>query len=144
LRDELVAVVGRRHPWAAARSVSPRAFANEQLFTDEEALSKDAPLGRLLAGSAIRPRKVSIVPMNGTVALDLVRTGLGVTVMPRWTVAPLASRDRLALVRLGPRGLWLDWSVVVRNEPSPPALATFVALLESAVGGKGSAGRRRT
>ena len=144
LRDELVAVVGRRHPWAGARSIPPRAFADEQLFTDEESLSKDAPLGRFLADSAIRPRKVTIVPMIGSVALDLVRADLGVTVMPRWTVSPLASRDRLALVRLGARGLWLEWSVIVRNEPPPPALATFLALLESAVGVTGSSRRRQT
>jgi len=139
LRDELLAVVARRHPWTAARSVTARAFASEQLFSDEEALSKDAPLGRLLGAAAIRPRKVTTVPTNGTVALDLVRAGLGVAVMPRWTVSPLASGDGLALVRLGARGLWLEWSAVVRNEPPPPSLATFLGVLESTVGVTGRA-----
>lgn len=139
-RDELVAVVGSRHRWSGERSVSPRAFASEQLFSDEEALNRDGPLGRMLAEAHTRPRKVSIVPMNGTVALDLVRANLGVTVMPRWTVAALASRGDLALVRVGARGLWLEWSAVVRNEPPDPALTTFVAVLEESVRGASVAG----
>jgi LysR family transcriptional regulator, regulator for metE and metH len=134
-RDELVAVVSRRHPWAGERQVPPRAFGSEQLFSDEDALKKDAPLGRVLAEAHTRPRKISIVPMNGTVALDLVRANLGVTVMPRWTVAELASRGDLALVRIGGRGLWLEWSAIVRNEPSEPALATFLAVVEESVRG---------
>jgi LysR family transcriptional regulator, regulator for metE and metH len=132
-RDELVAVVSRRHPWAKARQVPARAFADEQLFCDEGALTKQAPLGGLLAKANVWPRKLSLVPMNGTVALDLVRANLGVTVMPRWTVAPVVGRDDLALVRVGARGLWLQWSAATRSEPPSPALATFLGILKSCV-----------
>jgi LysR family transcriptional regulator for metE and metH len=91
-----------------------RAFANEQLFCDAGALTKQAPLGGLLANANVSPRKLSLVPTNGTVALDLVRANLGVTVMPRWTVASVVGRDDLALVRVGARGLWLQWSAILR------------------------------
>jgi LysR family transcriptional regulator, regulator for metE and metH len=132
-RDELVAVVSRRHPWASARQVAARDFASEQLFCDEGALTRRAPLGKLLAGANVSPRKLSLVPTNGTVALDLVRANLGITVMPRWTVAPAVGRDDLALVRIGARGLWLKWSAVTRSEPASPALATFLGILKGCV-----------
>jgi len=132
-RDELVAVVSRRHPWARARQVPARAFAEEQLFCDEGALAKQAPLGGLLASAKVSPRKVSLVPTNGTVALDLVRANLGVTVMPRWTVVPVVRRDELALVRVGPRGLWLQWAAATRNEPGNAALTTFLGILKACV-----------
>lgn len=132
-RDELVAVVSRRHPWAGEPRVPVRAFANEQLFCDEGALSKQAPLGALLSNANVSPRKVSFVPTNGTVALDLVRANLGITVMPRWTVAPVVRRDELALVRVGTGGLWLQWSAVTRREPASPALATFLGILAAYV-----------
>ena len=74
------------------------------------------------------------MPTNGTVALDLVRANLGVTVMPRWTVAPVVRRDDIALVRVGARGLWLQWSAVTRSEPASPALATFLGILKACVG----------
>lgn len=129
-RDELVAVVSVRHPWARARQVSPQAFASEELFCDEGALAHDAPLGRALAQARTQPRKVSLVPMNGTVALDLVRANLGVTVMPRWTVVGLAPRGELALVDIRARGLSLSWAALMRAEPPTPALTTFLELLE--------------
>ena len=132
-RDELVAVVSRRHSWAKARQVPARAFAHEQLFCDEGALTKQAPLGGLLANANVWPRKLSLVPMNGTVALDLVRANLGVTVMPRWTVAPAVGRNDLALVRVGARGLWLQWSAITRREPASPALAAFLGILKACV-----------
>jgi LysR family transcriptional regulator, regulator for metE and metH len=132
-RDELVAVVSRRHPWANARRVPVRAFADEQLFCDAGALTTRAPLGGLLTRANVSPRKLSLVPMNGTVALDLVRANLGVTVMPRWTVAPVVGRDDLALVRLGARGLWLQWSAVTRSEPASSALAAFLGILKACV-----------
>jgi LysR family transcriptional regulator, regulator for metE and metH len=132
-RDELVAVVSRRHAWAKARQVPVRAFANEQLFCDAGALTKQAPLGGLLANANVSPRKLSLVPTNGTVALDLVRANLGVTVMPRWTVASVVGRDDLALVRVGARGLWLQWSAITRSEPASPALATFLGILKACV-----------
>lgn len=132
-RDELVAVVSRRHPWANARQVPVRAFASEQLFCDEGALKKQAPLGRLLAEAEVSPKKISIVPMNGTVVLDLVRANLGITVLPRWTVAPAVARDALALVRVGTRGLWLEWSAVIRSESPSPALETFLSILKTSV-----------
>jgi LysR family transcriptional regulator, regulator for metE and metH len=132
-RDELVAVVSRRHPWASVRQVPVRAFANEQLFCDAGALTKQAPLGGLLAQASVSPRKLSLVPTNGSVTLDLVRANLGVAVMPRWTVAPVVKRDELALVRVGSRGLWLQWSAVTRSEPASPALATFLEILKACV-----------
>jgi LysR family transcriptional regulator for metE and metH len=132
-RDELVAVVSRRHPWARARRVPVRAFANEQVFCDAGALTKQAPLGHLLANAKVSPRKVSLVPANGNVALELVRANLGVTVMPRWTVTPVVDQDELSLVRVGARGLWLRWSAITRSEPASPALATFLGILKACV-----------
>lgn len=132
-RDELVAVVSSKHPWAGAKTIPVRAFAQEQLYCDDGAITKRAPLGRLLAEADVSPRKVSIVPTSGTVALDLARANLGVTVMPRFTVAQFARRDGIALVRVGPRGLWLEWAALTRNEPASVGLATFLEIMKACV-----------
>jgi LysR family transcriptional regulator for metE and metH len=128
-RDELVAVVNHRHPWAKHHYVEPQAFAREQLISDEAALKRDAVLGRALAQAGdVIPKKMMIVPMSGTAALDLARVGLGVTVMPRWTVAPLRDR-KLRLVRIAKRGLWLDWWVVTRRAPAEASIDRLVEAL---------------
>jgi LysR family transcriptional regulator for metE and metH len=130
-RDELVAVVGTAHPWARRRWVEAGNFADEQLFADARALDAREPLGAALARARVSPRKLTQVPMTGSVALDLVRAGLGVTLFPRWTVQDQLRAGDLAMARIGKRGLWLDWFLATRREPADVPLESFLALLRS-------------
>lgn len=130
-RDELVALVSRSHPWAARRWVEAREFAAESLFADARALSPDEPLGAaLLEAGNVTPRKLTQVPMTGSVALDLVEARLGVTLLPRWTLAE-HSRRGLALIRVSKRGLWLDWHLATRHEPASSALSSFITVVRA-------------
>ena len=45
--------------------------------------------------------------------LELVRAGLGVSVLPRWVVQPYLQPLGLCGVRIGPRGFLRGWSAVV-------------------------------
>lgn len=131
-RDELVALVSRSHPWAERRWVEARDFASEPLFADARALSPDEPLGAaLLKAGNVTPRKLTQVPMTGSVALDLVQAELGVTLLPRWTVAGQHQQRNLALVRVSKRGLWLDWHLATRREPASSALNNFIAVVRA-------------
>lgn len=130
-RDELVVVVGTSHPWAARRRVQPRDFASEQLFGDARLLDAREPLGRALAKARVSPRKKTEVPMSGNIALDFVRAGLGVTLLPRWTVAAQLRAGDLALLHVGQRGLWLDWHLATRREPASPALERLLGILRA-------------
>lgn len=130
-RDELVAVVSRRHPWAKRAWVPAEAFASEHLFADARALDPKEPLGAaLLAAGRSTPRKLTQLPMTGGVALDLVRANLGVTLLPRWTVSGQL-RPSLVTVRVQRRGLWLDWQLTTRREPERPELQTFLAIMRA-------------
>ena len=129
-RDELVAVVRRGHGWTRRPSVDVSALADVHLFTDAGALERTAPLGRALSAAQVTPRKTTFVPLVGTVALDLVRAGLGVTLMPHWTVAPVLRSHGLAAVRVGARGLWLEWSLATRNEELDRPVRALVDVIE--------------
>jgi LysR family transcriptional regulator, regulator for metE and metH len=130
-RDELVAVVSRCHPWAKRRRVGARDFASEQLFTDHGALARSAPLGALLVEAAVTPRKTTFVPTIGSAALDLASANLGVVVAPLWTVAPTLSEKELAAVRIGARGLRLQWSLATRNERLERPVLTLLEVIRS-------------
>lgn len=130
-RDELVAVVSDAHAWARRRSVEARDFAEEQLFGDARALDPREPLGAALAKARVSPRKLTAVPTTGNVALDLARAGLGVTLAPRWAVTERLRGGGLALVRVGKRGLWLDWRLATRRETHAPALEHFLSVLRT-------------
>lgn len=127
-RDELVAVVGRSHAWFGRKRVDPAAFAHEHLFADDGTLRTSAPLGRALARAGVAPRKLTCVPMTASIAVDMTRAGLGITLLPRWTFGALDD-PLLAAVRVGSSGLWLDWSVATRKEPVAAPLAAFLELL---------------
>jgi LysR family transcriptional regulator for metE and metH len=128
-RDELVAVVGPRHPWFGKRRVEPTAFAEQHLLADAGTLHHTAALGRaLIAAGNVTPRKVTLVLMSGTVAIDMVRANLGITLLPRWTVETLGDRQ-LGMVRVGARGLWLRWALAVRAEEQEEVLRAFLAAI---------------
>jgi LysR family transcriptional regulator, regulator for metE and metH len=129
-RDELVALVGRGHAWFGRKSVPVRALAEQHVWADEGAFRRDSALGKALAREGeVAPRKVTLVPMSGIVAIEMARENLGITVMPRWAVEALVAEGDLSAVRIGSRGVWLDWAVAVRNEELEPAHAGFVRAL---------------
>ncbi|WNG38224.1 LysR family transcriptional regulator [Archangium violaceum] len=131
-RDELVALVGREHPWFGLREVHAREFAGQHLWVDDGALRSDTLLGRALAEAGnVTPRKVTRIPMTGGVAMEMARGNLGITVMPRWAAEPSLAEGDLWAVRVGAKGLWLEWSVATRAEDPEPALAAFLDLLRT-------------
>jgi LysR family transcriptional regulator for metE and metH len=131
-RDELVVLVGREHPWFKLRQVDAREFADQHVWVDDGALKRDTPLGLALAAAGnITPRKVTVIPMTGGIAMEMARGNLGITVMPRWVAEPALTEGALRAVRVGARGLWLDWSVATRAEEPEPALGAFLEALHA-------------
>lgn len=131
-RDELVALVGQGHPWFGRRTMPVRALADEHMWVDQGAFQPGTPLGQALAEAGnLLPRKVTWVPMNGAVQLEMARANLGITVVPRWTVEPALGGGDLHVVRLGRRGVWLDWSVATRAEAPAASLAGFLDALSA-------------
>jgi LysR family transcriptional regulator, regulator for metE and metH len=129
-RDELVALVGRAHPWYGRKSVPVRALADQHFWADEGAFRRDSALGKVLAREGeVAPRKITLVPMSGIVPIEMARENLGITLMPRWAVEALLAEGDVGAVRIGPRGVWLDWAVAVRNEEPEPAHAGFLRAL---------------
>ena len=56
----------------------------------------------------------------------MVRANLGITVCPRWFVAPDLARGEVVALRIG-RGLWLDWSVAIAGAGSLLLATSFIA-----------------
>lgn len=115
--DELVAVVPSDHAWSEKAFVRPPDFAGEHLIlyaADDSSVVRD-----FLQPAGIRPGRITEMQLTEGI-LELVRAGLGVTVLARWAVAPELDSGSLRAVRLGPAGLRRTWSAVtLGNEPSP-------------------------
>jgi LysR family transcriptional regulator, low CO2-responsive transcriptional regulator len=120
LKDELVAIVTRRHHLARRRAVPAGALAGEPYITREEGSSTRASAERFFAESGVTPHIV--MQLGSTEAIrEAVAAGLGVSVVSRHAVQP---RDpRVVPLRLHGARSVRDLLVIYREgaELSPAA-----------------------
>lgn len=127
VKDELVAIVARRHPLARRRAVRGAALAAEPYISREEGSSTRAVAERFFAelGLTLRPA----MELGSTEAVrEAVAAGLGVSVVSRHAVR---HRDpRVVALRFQGRR-WVRDLLVIRRQGAPlsPAAARLRELL---------------
>jgi DNA-binding transcriptional LysR family regulator len=127
VKDELVAIVARRHPLARRRTLAGAALAGQPYIAREEGSSTRAVAERSLAdlGVTLRP----VMELGSTEAVrEAVAAGLGVSVVSRHAVR---TRDpRVVAIRLQGRQ-WVRDLLVIRRQGAPlsPAATRLRELL---------------
>ncbi len=127
--DELMVVMPPNHPLASRAAIRAQDFADQNLIMYAMPLQESTLFQKILIPAGVAPRKLSQVQLTEGI-LEMVRAGLGITVLARWAVAPLLARGELKAVPLAKGGIKRLWSAVRRRNPSaPPYLSAFVDLL---------------
>jgi LysR family transcriptional regulator for metE and metH len=127
--DELVAVVAPTHPFAKRASIEPIDFAEEHLIIYTADRHDSYTFTRILAPARVEPARVSQVPLTEAI-LELVKAGLGVSVMARWAIEPALKTGAVKAVKIGKRGVYRSWTAVtLRDRVEPKWQREFVALL---------------
>ena len=115
VKDELVAIVARRHPLARRRTLPGAALAGEPYIAREEGSSTRAVAERSLAdlGVTLSP----VMELGSTEAVrEAVAAGLGVSIVSRHAVR---TRDpRVVAIRLQGRQ-WVRDLLVIRRGGAP-------------------------
>lgn len=126
--DELVAILPPEHPLAAKPCLQARDFTDQNVFLYVG--PKDSDLFRLLLNPAgVVPARVTQVHLTEAI-LEMVKAGLGISVMARWAVAEHLREGKLIARPLTKKGLHRQWSAaMLRSETTPAYLLQFVALL---------------
>jgi DNA-binding transcriptional LysR family regulator len=130
--DELGLIVGRLHPWAARGKVDRRDLPNQRLIQ----YSRSSTTFRLVERYFVQMQAPLRDPIElGSVEAikELVKLGLGVSVMAAWVARPeLARRSLVWLPLPGPK-LKRRWAVANRaGRDLTLAEQTFVGLCKSA------------
>jgi LysR family transcriptional regulator, regulator for metE and metH len=127
-KDELVALMPPDHPLAARHYLQAKDFAEQTLFL--YVAPKDSDLFRLLLNPAgVTPARVSQVQLTEAI-LEMVKAGLGITVLARWAVSDALHSGKLVARPLTKRGMQRQWSAaLLKRDLTPPYLPEFVALL---------------
>ena len=127
--DELVAVVAPSHPFAKRSHVEPDDFADEHLIVYTADRNDSYAFRRILTPAGVEPARVSQVPLTEAI-LELVKAGLGISVMARWAIEPAIKTGTVRAVRISRRGVFREWTAVsLRDRVEPKWQKEFVALL---------------
>jgi LysR family transcriptional regulator, regulator for metE and metH len=127
--DELAAVVAPTHPFAKRTWIEPIDFAEEHLIIYTADRHDSYTFTRILAPAGVEPARVSQVPLTEAI-LELVKAGLGVSVMAKWAIEPALKTGAVKAVRIGKRGVYRSWAAVtLRDRVEPKWQREFVTLL---------------
>ena len=127
--DELVVVMPPDHPLAEEPFVAPQHFANEHVLLFTEDPFETTLVRGVLGPAGVMPREFSYIPATDAL-LELVRTGLGISVFAKWAVARQLRDGELVGVPLTKTGRRRLWSAAVRRTAGDrSAITALVSLL---------------
>jgi LysR family transcriptional regulator for metE and metH len=127
--DEQVAVVGPSHRWARLPFVTPAELVTEQLFLYSRSIEDSFTVQHILRPAGIELRRVTYLQLTEGI-LEMVKAGMGVSVLPRWSIAnAIAARDITAL-RITKPGVFRKWyAATLGGVPATPFMKEFIRLL---------------
>ncbi len=126
-RDELVAVLPPGHPLEDRPFLRAQDFASERLILYTPP-SESTLVQEVLVPARVTPQLLGEIQLTEAI-LEMVKGGLGVSVLARWAVAPHLAAGTLRAVRVTPRGLRRTWMAASLRAAGSPALTEFVRLL---------------
>ena len=111
--DELVVVMAPDHPLARHPWVDPEELADEPLVLHAGDDGRSSLVAELFDPVGVEPRQVTRLRLTEAI-VELVAAGLGVSVLPRWAVAPMLRAGSLEAVRLTEHGFLRQWLLARR------------------------------
>jgi LysR family transcriptional regulator for metE and metH len=101
--DELIVVMRPDHPLASRDYIRPTDFEDVRLITYTISREESDVFRRVLFPAGVTPKEV--LPMGLTEAIiEMVKAGLGISVMANWAVAPHLEAQTLAALPLTSKG----------------------------------------
>jgi LysR family transcriptional regulator, regulator for metE and metH len=128
--DELVAVLPRRHALSKRKFLVAEDFAGEPLILHSD--PADSWVHKQLFSNGVQPKSVYVVQLTEAI-LEMVRSGMGVSVLASWSVQEVLRRGELVSVPVTRPGLKRTWHAATIGRTHPPRyVADFIELLRQA------------
>ena len=127
-RDELVVILSKDHHLNNREFIRPEDLLTEHLilYTKPE---DNYAFKQVLVPAGVSPKRVSNVQLTEAI-IEMVKAGVGVGLLSRWTVAPQLDAGVIRALPLTKRGLFRDWSAAMQKHKVTPAyLTAFLKLL---------------
>jgi LysR family transcriptional regulator for metE and metH len=129
-RDELVAVVARQHALASRSTVHAHQLAHETLIVYDTVRAERERVQRSLFPNGGGFSRVVLIPSTGAI-VELVKAGIGVSIMTGWSVAPYVRAGEVAVLRFTCAGMKRRWfGVHARNSALAGPIRTTLRLIK--------------
>ncbi len=126
-RDEFLAIVPNGHKWTKLK------WVNEADFAEENYIMYNIPneisfIYKKLFQST-KPKKIYKIALTEAI-IQMVKAGLGITVLPHWVVANYISSGEVSGVPVTRKGIKRTWyAAVLKNKEIPPYMNVFIRCL---------------
>ena len=129
--DEMVAVLPRDHPLVHKRFLVPEDLNGQDLLYHME-LRSSVLYRRFLEPRGVRLASTTVVEYPEAI-LELVRAGLGLSLLPRAFVSDMRELGTVAICSVGPTrgGYRIAWSAAVHRERASPWVDEAVRLIRA-------------
>ncbi len=129
--DEHAAVVAPDHPFAARAFVRPEDFAGERLLLYSSSPEDSFTFQKILRPARVEPLSVSFVMLTEAL-LEMVKAGLGISVMQTWAIAPALQAGDVRAVPITRDGIHRRWyAVTLKAAGTVPYMDAFVDSLST-------------
>ncbi len=142
--DEQVVVVAPSHPLARRPFVAPRELVEEQLFLYSRSIEESFTVRHIFRPAGVDARRVTYLQLTEGI-LEMVKAGMGISVLPRWSIAnAIAAGDVIAL-RINRAGVFRKWyAATLDGMPATPFMKDFIRLLTKQGPAAQMSAKRRT
>jgi len=107
-KDELVLLTSPKHQIAQYPIVHPRHFQDQVLVTHSSKFEQSKVYQDILQPAGIEVRRVIYVQLTEAV-IEMVKAGIGIAVLPKWTIKPYLQNGSLLMKKINNRGLIRRW-----------------------------------
>ena len=131
--DEHVAIFAPGHRLASRRYITPAELAEQDLVLYSASANDSFTVQRILRPAGVRPTRVRFVQLTEAI-VEMVKAGLAVSVMPRWSIQSAVLDGKIAATRITPGGIHRVWHAATLRQPSEPAfIQPFLAMVDEAL-----------
>jgi LysR family transcriptional regulator for metE and metH len=129
--DELLVVMHPKHPLSTRAWVNARDLSGQDLIWYDFPIEGNPMLKHLFKSNKLMPKSISRVPLTEAI-IDMVRAGLGVSVLAKWAVSPHLRAGSVCGRPITNSGLYREWHVAMRRSASQrPHQVHFVRTLRA-------------
>jgi len=128
-RDEVVVVMHPGHRLSRVPFVAAEDLAPEHLILYSIPREENLVFREVLIPAGVSPKRLTHIQLTEAI-VEMVKAGMGLSVLARWSVAPQVQRGELVARPLTRGGRYRHWSAAYRSSKPPAHLLAFVELLE--------------